>query len=216
MVAPDPDSRSHETGVPLPSRLSRHSGETTELLRVSLLAGVPTTFFAWIYVDGHGGATALGVIPAAAIMIGVPIAAITAVWTISRFVGGLAGRHWAGGGKPAPRGFSMEEAAVAQGRIADAERMYRNAIFEEPASCEARLRLAGLLVDLKRDLEEAEVLYLEVRQLDPTPADEVAVYNGLLDLYRVTGRSEDFDAELQRFTERFSSVPGVPTSRQHR
>ncbi len=199
-----------------PPRSFRHVGETAELVRATLIAGIPAMFMAWIYVAASGGAAVLGPVRATAVMIGAPVAAVLVVIGLSRFTGGLFGRQWSGGDKPAPRVFSIEEAAVAQGRTADAERLYRGAIFEEPQSREARLRLAGLLVDLRRNLDEAELLYQEVRQLDPTPADEVAVFNGLLDLYRMTGRSTDFDAELQRFTQRFGAPSGVPAPGQPR
>jgi hypothetical protein len=201
--------------VPQPPR-TRHLGDTADLVRASLLAGLPALLFAGIIVGMLGGSQVLGPIRAGAILIGVPLVAILTVLGFSRLTAGLFGRDWRGGGKPMTRAFSMEEAAIAQGRTADAERMYRNAIFADPNSREARLRLAALLIDGRRDLDEAELLYQEVRHLDPNPSEEVAVFNGLLDLYQMTGRKVDFDAELRRFTERFGSAVGVPGARPPR
>jgi hypothetical protein len=46
-------------------------------------------------------------------------------------------------------------------------------------------------------------LYQEVRRLQPDPRQELRAANGLIDLYRRTGRRERLGAELARFAARY-------------
>ena len=53
----------------------------------------------------------------------------------------------------------------------------------------------------------AERLYLEVRRSSPTPHQEMAATNGLIDPYRRTGHRDRLTVELARFADRYRGTP---------
>jgi hypothetical protein len=63
--------------------------------------------------------------------------------------------------------------------------------------------MADLLERYLNDAAGAEQLYLEVRRLNPDRRQEVAAANGLIDLYRRTGRWTRLKVELARFAGRY-------------
>lgn len=107
----------------------------------------------------------------------------------------------AGNIKRAPS-YSLQESLVARGKYADAEESYREHLLTAPGDLDARLALAALVRDHLKDPARAEGLFLEVRSLGPTPAQDFAVANALIDLYRATGQRGREMAELARFADR--------------
>ncbi len=108
------------------------------------------------------------------------------------------------GGNIAPtKQYSEQDALVMQGKVIDAISSYRSLIANDPADLDARLRLAALLAKEGNDLEAAERVYLEVRELAPKAHHTATLSNGLIDLYRKLGRHDDLKRELGRFARRF-------------
>ncbi|MEO5825975.1 MAG: tetratricopeptide repeat protein [Gemmatimonadales bacterium] len=108
------------------------------------------------------------------------------------------------GGNIAPtKQYSEQDALVMQGRIADAISSYQELVAVDPSDLDARLLLAALLAKEGNDLEAAERVYLEVRELAPKPHHTATLSNGLIDLYRKLGRHDDLKRELGRFARRF-------------
>lgn len=138
----------------------------------------------------------------------VPIT-VAAVFAIHRGVGGLA----VGIGKtitadfdipPAPT-YPRQDVMVMRGQFADAAVAFRDHLVIEPEDHEARLRLAHLLETKLKGYDEAERLYLEIRQANPPgePRQQMQATNGLIDLYRKVGRIDRLKAELARFVARY-------------
>ncbi|HEU5218239.1 MAG TPA: DUF4031 domain-containing protein, partial [Gemmatimonadales bacterium] len=113
----------------------------------------------------------------------------------------------AGNIKGAPS-YSYQESLIARGQIADAEQAFRDHIASAPEDLDARLALAVLIRDHGRDPDRAEVLFLEVRRLSPTPAQEYAIANALIDLYHRTGNIGREMVELARFADRYRDSDG--------
>ena len=71
------------------------------------------------------------------------------------------------------------------------------------------MRLAHLLETQLKGFDEAERLYLEIRNANP-PAnlrEQMSATNGLIDLYRKMGRTARLRVELARFVERYRGSP---------
>lgn len=109
--------------------------------------------------------------------------------------------------------YPRQDALIARGEYAEAAGYFRDHIRVTPEDLEARLRLAALLEKHLQGDEEAERLYLEVRKLAKQRNHHFAASNGLIDLYRRTGRDARLRVELRRFAERYptTSPPHSPT-----
>jgi hypothetical protein len=92
---------------------------------------------------------------------------------------------------------------IARGEYREAAECFRDHLVIEPHDHEARLRLAFLLESRLADDAGAEALYKEVQSRRPTPREEAAATNGLIDLYRRTGRRDRLIVELARFAGRY-------------
>lgn len=119
----------------------------------------------------------------------------------------------AGNIKAAPS-FSYQESLVARGRFDEAEQAYRDHLAAEPNDLDARLALAALVRDHARDSARAEHLFLEARALGPTPPQEYAIANALIDLYQRTGQTGRQMAELARFADRYRGTDGGNRARE--
>ena len=119
----------------------------------------------------------------------------------------------AGNITPAPS-YSYQESLVARGRYDEAEQAYQDHLAAEPNDLDARLALAALIRDHARDSARAERLFLEARGLGPTPAQEYAIANALIDLYRRTGQPGREMAELARFADRYRGSDGGNRARE--
>jgi tetratricopeptide (TPR) repeat protein len=119
----------------------------------------------------------------------------------------------AGNITPAPS-YSYQESLVARGRYDEAEQAYQDHLATDPNDLDARLALAALVRDHAGDAVRAERLFLEARALRPTPAQEYAIANALIDLYRRTGQSGREMAELARFADRYRGSDGGNRARE--
>lgn len=121
---------------------------------------------------------------------------------------GLVHTLYAAGDIPPPRTYPRQELLVVRGQYREAAEYYRDHLTIEPDDHEARLRLADLLERHLGDPAGAEQLYLEVRRGDPGAGHEMRAANGLIDLYRATGRRDRLLVELARFADRYRGTPG--------
>jgi tetratricopeptide (TPR) repeat protein len=101
--------------------------------------------------------------------------------------------------------YSAEESLIIRGRMAEAEGLLQSRIQARPGELESRLKLAELYEQIDRP-EEAERLYLEIRQLHPSPRVEITAANRLLNLYRRTRRYDRLKVELARFADRWKGT----------
>lgn len=140
------------------------------------------------------------------VLLNFPLAAV-GVFVINASVGGVASglvrTIYSQGDLPPPRAYPRQETLVARGQYQEAAEYFRDHLVLEPDDNEARLRLAMLLETQLGDQAGAEALYKEVRVRRPTPREEVAAANGLIDLYRRTRDRGRLMVELARFAERY-------------
>jgi tetratricopeptide (TPR) repeat protein len=184
-----------------------HLGDRMQFLRMAALITGFCTVVAFVLAlamlkqDRIGPAGFVGII-----LLGVVLAAV------------LAGLMWVGVGAssralvttmtgagnitPAPS-YSLQESLVARGRYAEAEESYLEHLQSSPADLDARLALAALVRDHAGDPARAERLFLEARAQGPTAAQEFAIANALIDLYRDTAQRGREMTELARFAERY-------------
>lgn len=119
----------------------------------------------------------------------------------------------AGNIKPAPS-FSLQESLVIRGRLAEAEAAYQAHLLENPEDLDAHLALAALVRDHLKDSVRAEQLFRTARAQAPTWAQEYAISNALIDLYRKTGQPGKEMAELARFADRYKDTDGGRRARE--
>jgi tetratricopeptide (TPR) repeat protein len=140
------------------------------------------------------------------IILNVPVT-IAGIFAIHRTVGvtstGLVKAIFAAGNIPPPPTYPRQDVMIARGQYAEAADYFRDHIRIEPADHEARLQLAQLLETRLQGHDEAERLYQEVRRMQPDPRQEMRAANGLIDLYRRTGRRDRLGVELARFADRY-------------
>ena len=126
---------------------------------------------------------------------------------------GFASLVHAGGDIPYSPQYSAQQALVIRGDIPGAIESFRQHIATSPMDLEARLRLAALLAKEAGDPHAAELAYLEIRALAPSPQQTATLSNALIDIYRATGQHEQLKLELGRFARRFpNSREGVATA----
>ena len=111
-----------------------------------------------------------------------------------------------GGRRAAAPAYARLEVHVARGEYHQAAEGFRDHLVVEPHDHEARLRLAFLLESRFADDAGAEALYKEVQSRRPSPREEAAATNGLIDLYRRTGRRDRMLVELARFAARHNGT----------
>lgn len=146
-------------------------------------------------------------------LLDVPLAVFAAIFLHAVVGRGSAGfmntiYSWGSGPPPAPS-YPRQDTLIAQGQYANAAEYFRDHIRVTPEDLDARLRLADLTEHHLKDDVEAERLYAEVRKLATKRDHEFAAANGLIDLYRRTGRRDRLRVELARFAERYKgSVAG--------
>jgi len=195
------------------------SAERAYLLKVAVFFGPPCFFMlslAWYFClrqgwIGNGVFVTL-------LILNVPIT-IAGIFAIHHGAGatstGLVKTIFAVGDIPPPRTYPRQDVLIVRGQYAEAADYFRDHIRIEPADHEARLQLAYLLETRLQAHDEAERLYLEVRRLQPDPGQEMRAGNGLIDLYRRTGRTDRLRVELARFAERYrGSAAGDAAARE--
>ncbi len=128
---------------------------------------------------------------------------------------GLVHSLYSAGNVPPPRSYPRQEAMIARGQYVEAAEHFRDHLVVEPDDNEARLRLAALYETQLADPAVAEELYKEVRARQPTPHEEIAAANGLIDLYRRTRQRGRLMVELARFADRYrGSTAGEAARRE--
>ena len=112
---------------------------------------------------------------------------------------------YAVGDIPPPPTYPRQDVLIAQGKYEEAADWFRDHLRIEPGDHEARLRLAHLLEMHLKGHEEAERLYLEIRNAEPraNPRELMRAANGLIDVYRRLGRTGRLKVELARFVETY-------------
>ncbi len=116
---------------------------------------------------------------------------------------------FADGDIPPPPTYPRQDVLMAQGKYAEAADWFRDHLRIETGDHEARLRLAHLLEMRLTGYDEAERLYLEVRNAEPAAnaSEQLRATNGLIDLYRKLGRTGRLKVELGRFVDRYRGTP---------
>jgi len=140
-------------------------------------------------------------------------ATLAGIFAIHRAVGEasvlLVETMFAVGDIPPPPTYPRQDVLIVQGKYAEAADWFRDHLRIEPGDHEARLRLAHLLEMQLQGFEEAERLYLEIRDAAP-PAnqrEQMRAANGLIDLYRKLGHTGRLKVELARFVARYQGSP---------
>lgn len=114
---------------------------------------------------------------------------------------------------PAPS-YSHPESLVARGAPDLAREEYERHLVDHPEDLAARFALASLWRNELRNPEKAIEQYLELRRRNPDPNQELAIANGLIDLYQATGRRGRAMAELGRLAERFAGTDAAARARE--
>jgi tetratricopeptide (TPR) repeat protein len=187
--------------------------DVIRLMRVILLFGCPcfvmlTTL--WYFMLEKGWISPL--VLALLIILNFPISA-AGVIALHRTVGNAAvlmvKTMFADGDIPPAPTYPRQDVLIARGKYAEAADWFRDHIRIEPGDHEARLRLALLLEAHLKGYDEAEQLYLKIRNAQP-PGDArqlMQASNHLIDLYRKTGRTDRLRVELARFCDRYRGSP---------
>ncbi|MGH7416884.1 MAG: hypothetical protein ACREKB_03810 [Candidatus Rokuibacteriota bacterium] len=192
--------------------------DTAELLRIAVWFGGPAFVIitlaevALIRRQGWPPLTLL-----AFLVLNVPLigAGVFGLWRgIGSGAKSVVGTIFAAGDIAPPPSYSVEETLIARGRYAEAAERFRERLRVTPDDIGAHLRLAALLEDYLRDFSGAEQLYLEARRRRLDPRQEMAVANGLIDLYRHAGRPDRLKVELARFADRYRGTAAGEAARR--
>ena len=122
---------------------------------------------------------------------------------MDRSATGIAQIVLAGRGHPLGPAHSGMESLVARGFYAEAAEQFRSHLVAMPDDHGARFKLADLYRRHLADPLAAERLYLEIRNGQAAPREEMLAGNMLIELYRETGRRDRQIVELARFAERW-------------
>src|SRR5438477_7425275 len=137
---------------------------------------------------------------------------LAGIFAIHRAVGEasvlLVETMFAVGDIPPPPTYPQQDVLIVQGKYAEAADWFRDHLRIEPSDHEARLRLAHLLEMRLNEYDEAERVYLEVRNAQPpaNPKEQMRAANGLIDVYRKSGRTGRLMVELARFVDRYQGA----------
>ncbi|HLQ58934.1 MAG TPA: tetratricopeptide repeat protein [Gemmatimonadales bacterium] len=185
------------------------ASDAIRLLRVATWFG-PACFAMlssfWYFMLNKGWISYVGFVFLLILNIPLTIAGILA---IHRTVGATAvlmvKTMFADGDIPPPPTYPRQDVLIAQGKYAEAADWFRDHLRIEPGDHEARLRLAHLLEMRLNGHDEAERLYLEIRNAEPAASqyEQMRATNGLIDVYRKLGRTARLKVELARFVERY-------------
>jgi len=187
--------------------------DVIRLVRVAVLFGCPCFVvlgMLWFYMLEKGWISQLAFVLLSILTLPITAAAVIA---IHRTVGNTAvlmvKTMFADGDIPPPPTYPRQDVLIAKGKYAEAADWFRDHIRIEPGDHEARLRLALLVETHLKGYDEAEQLYLKIRNAQP-PGDarqQMQAANHLIDLYRKTGRTDRLRVELARFCDRYRGSP---------
>jgi hypothetical protein len=197
--------------APGPTLRDIDAADRAHLLKVAVFFG-PACFvmlsLLWYFM--HKREWISGGVEAMLTVLNIPVT-IGAIFAIHRAVGaassGLVKTIFAVGDIAAPRTYPRQDVLIAQGNYGEAADWFRDHLRIEPGDHEARLRLAQLLETQLKGFDEAERLYLEIRNAPADKKQQLRTANGLIDLYRKTGRIDRLKAELARFADQYRGTP---------
>lgn len=188
--------------------------------RLKLLAWlVPAAFVLFTagevmaYREGRIGGMLLAVLT----VLNLPVAVLLGMGLFRLMEGsarGMAGMLYAGGGIAPDPAHSAFESLEARGFYPEAAAAYRQHLADHPGDNAARIKLARLYHDTLADSAAAERLYLEIRQHQPSPREEMLASNLLIEFYRRTGRQDRMVVELARFADRWKGSRAGELARQ--
>ena len=137
-------------------------------------------------------------------------------WGLEQFARG-AGAILLPSGKSTPtaRQYSEQEALVVRGQFVEAADAYRAIAEDEPANIEVHMRLGALLATHCSDPVGAEFTYRAVRRLSPTPHQDLAASNALIELYQRNGEPAKVTAELMRLSRQYGESAIGVMAREH-
>jgi hypothetical protein len=217
-MAPSPIDVSRPAVAPVtPPRLSdRDSAETMFLATLVVRLGPPVML---VIAGGEhliwGPRVVWLLLPDVALT---ALVILGAQWGLDRF------SHAAGSillpsgrGTPAPREYSEQEALVIRGQFAEAADAYRGILADDPGNIDARMRLGALLERECDDPDAAVQCYRVVRRLRPTPEQDWAAANALIELHQRTGDVVRLRTELARVAQQYRTLPiGAEATRRLR
>ncbi|HVH67115.1 MAG TPA: tetratricopeptide repeat protein [Gemmatimonadales bacterium] len=180
--------------------------DATDLARIGVLVGPPCIIIlsaAWTFLyakDAISGPTYLLLLIAT---LPITFAGVGAIFMFVRTTSiGVAHMATAAGNIAPPPSYPHQDLLIGQGKYAEAADYFRDHLRIAPEDVDARLRLADLLERHLGDLAGAEQQYLAVRRGSDALRLEIAVTNGLIDVYRKLGRRDRLVLELSRLAER--------------
>lgn len=186
------------------------AADRAQLLRVAVLFGPPCFIMLsvlWYFLSTKGAIP--GWLVPLLVLLNLPLTG-GGILLIHRATSGAATGFvrslLSAGDIPPPRTYPNQEVLIAQGRYAEAADYFRDHLTIEPEDHAARLLLARLLETRLGDDAGAERLYLEVRNAGLPPREAGAATNGLIDLYRRTGRRDRLKMELARYADRYGGT----------
>ena len=187
------------------------AAERAQLIRAAVYFGPPCLVLvnALAYFLREKGMISGGVMVLLAVL-SIPIAVVGVIAIhvgTTRSAKGFANIVSGAGNIPPPPSYPNQDVLIVRGQYAEAAEWFRDHIRIAPEDLEARLRLADLVERHLGGYEEAERLYLEVRQLTQDAREQFRAHNGLIDLYTKTGRTDRLKVELARFADRYRRSP---------
>ena len=182
----------------------KHLGESVEFYRALFMFGGPAFLVLSIgelfgYAEGKYNALVLVLL----LIPGNLLFIYGMLRLIERITGGtakaFANTVLGAGNLPPEAAFSMEEALIIQGKLAQAEEALHDRWLRHPEEHEAALRLAALLIQQGK-FDEAERVYLELRRRELPPKIANTVANRLIDLYQRLRNTDRLKVELARYS----------------
>lgn len=187
--------------------------DALRLMKVVVLFGTSCFIilgFLWYFMLNKGWISPLLFVLLLILDLPITAAAVVFVYrTVNQTAVFMVKTMFAEGDIPPPPTYPRQDVLIVQGRYAEAADWFRDHIRIEPGDHEARLRLALLLETRLQAYDEAEQLYLKIRNAQP-PGDarqQMQAANHLIDLYRKTGRTDRLMVELARFCDRYRGSP---------
>ena len=185
----------------------RDAAERAQLLRIAVLLGGPMLIigaFTVVFLFRRFHFPSWLLLPSLLLLIPMTVGAILLVDALTtRSAQGVVTALHAGHARGRGKGFSLQEALVAQGRPVEAVTAYRKQLIEHPGDVAAMVALARLLGGALADADGAEELYHRARAERPGGDWERVIANDLIDLYRKAGMEGKLQEELTRFAERY-------------
>lgn len=144
------------------------------------------------------------------------LAVIGADWLLGHFSrGGGSLLFPSGNGTPVAREYSEQDALIIRGKFEEAADAFRAIIADDPTNIDAQLRLGRLQEKELNDPDAAAATFRRIRWLQPSPQQEWAAANALIDLYQRTGQRDRLKGELARMAARYpGKTAGINAQRR--